>query len=372
MTIGKKSDDDARQHHRAHFLWLGRDQAGQAGNALHRRRVGGYPNSVLVEGADGNFYGTTIGGVATGIGGAGLPPAAVGFGSIFKISFNGNLKTLYLFTDGNDGAYPSGLIQGSDGCFYGTTQAGGANNAGTVFKMTSNGVLATLYSFTGGDDGFQPSAALVQANDGNLYGTTTFGGTNDVLNDGDGTIFKITTNGILTTLFSFGSVNGTLPNTSLIQGSDGFLYGTTPSGGTTYTGSQASGFGTIFRISTNGTFATLVSLNSTNGNPTSALVQGNNGNFYGVTGTGAYGYGAVICMSFAPPPPAPVFQSVTQSGTEITFVWNSTPGRAYQIQSTTDLTSSNWSNLGNFIIATNSTASGFDFSQRFYRVVLLP
>ena len=334
---------------------------------------GASPVAALVEGSDGNFYGTTYGGGTSYI----SPTNQFGYGTIFKMTFNGRLTPLYSFTGFDDGAYPNGLIQGTDGNFYGTTREGGANNAGTVFKMTANGSLTTLYSFTGENDGYAPVGGLVQASDGNFYGTTYGGGTNDVLNDGDGTVFRITTNGTLTTLVSFNGVNGAGPITALVQGSDGILYGTTSYGGMSYDGSQDSGYGTIYIITTNGAFTTLDSLDSTNGNLysglVSALVQGVDGDFYYVSGSGGeFGSGGIFRMSFGPPPPAPMFQSVTQSGTQISFVWNSIPGRRYQIQYTTELSPGNWSNLGNPILATNSTASGFDFSQRFYRVVLLP
>ena len=102
-------------------------------------------------------------------------PIGYGYGTVFKISTNGALTTLYSFTGGNDGAGPdAGLVQGSDGYFYGTTYGGGTNGGyGTVFKISTNGVLTTLYSFTGANDGAYPQAGLVQGSDGNFYGTTS-------------------------------------------------------------------------------------------------------------------------------------------------------------------------------------------------------
>ena len=105
---------------------------------------------------------------------------------MFKISTSGALTSLYSFTDGNDGGFPTaGLVQGSDGNFYGTTESGGTNGFGTVFKINTNGTLTTLYSFTGGNDGSEPQAGLVQGSDGNFYGTTSVGGTG-----GAGTCFE--------------------------------------------------------------------------------------------------------------------------------------------------------------------------------------
>src|SRR5208283_6215291 len=138
-----------------------------------------------------------------------------GNGTVFQISTNGALTTLYSFTGGDDGASPeAALVQGSDGCFYGTTSGGGAYTTyygegyGTVFRISTNGALTTLYSFGSVQDtntfpstpldGANPVAGLVQGSDGNFYGTTQQGGTN-----GNGTVFQIGTNGALTSLYSF-------------------------------------------------------------------------------------------------------------------------------------------------------------------------
>src|ERR1035441_1873745 len=159
-------------------------------------------------------------------------------GTVFKISTNGALTNLYSFTGGNDGANPYAvLVQGSDGSFYGTTMLGGTNGYGTVFQISSNGTLTTLYSFTGGNDGGNPAVGLVQGSDGSFYGTTEYGGTNNA-----GTVFKISTNGALTTLYSFtGQNDGAEPLAGLVQGSDGSFYGTTWMGG-------LGGAGTVFRL----------------------------------------------------------------------------------------------------------------------------
>ena len=209
-------------------------------------------------------------------------------GTVFKISTNGVVTSLYSFTGGNDGANPfAGLVQGSDGYFYGTCKGflSGPNCspgvAGTVFKVSTNGALTSLYAFSG-NDGWIPQAGLVQGSDGCLYGTTAYGGTNG----GWGTVFKIGTNRALTSLYSFGSVqdtnrvalDGANPAAGLVQGSDGNFYGTTQWGGT-------NGAGTVFKISTDGALTSLYSFagHDDGGNPTAGLVQGSDGNFYGTT-----------------------------------------------------------------------------------------
>src|SRR5208283_157234 len=141
-----------------------------------------------------------------------------GYGTVFRISLSGSLTNLYSFS-GFDGEVPaSGLIRGGGGNFYGTTSYGGTNscNCGTVFRVNSSGNLTTLYEFSGGD-GAQPKLApLVQGSDGNFYGATYYGGTN-----GGGTVFKITSQGTLTTLWQFNGTDGINPYAGLVQGSDG-------------------------------------------------------------------------------------------------------------------------------------------------------
>jgi uncharacterized repeat protein (TIGR03803 family) len=135
------------------------------------------------------------------------------------------------------------LIQASDGLFYGTTGAGGTNGGwGTIFRMTADGTLSTLYSFAY-DDGAYPGAGLFQATDGNLYGTTAEGGWG-----GQGTVFRVTTNGALTTVVWFNGANGANPQSPVIQARDGSFCGTAQYGGTGYNGAAATGDGLIFRL----------------------------------------------------------------------------------------------------------------------------
>src|ERR1041384_8022304 len=189
------------------------------------------------------------------------------------------LTTLYQF-GGTDGANPLGgaLVQGPDGDFYGTTSVGGTNNFGTVFKITAAGTLTTLYQFNSGD-GADPEAGLVLAGDGDFYGTTSSGGTVNL-----GTVFKITSAGTLTTLYSFtGQPDGDSPDGGLVQGTDANFYGTTLFGGTS--GACPSGCGTVFQITSIGTVTILHSFNGIDGEAPrfGALALGSDGNFYGTT-----------------------------------------------------------------------------------------
>jgi uncharacterized repeat protein (TIGR03803 family) len=199
----------------------------------------------LIQGSDGNFYGTAN----NGGGNLGWGKGLGNFGIVIKVTPAGTPTTLHIFGTASgftDGVGPkAGLVQGNDGNFYGTTQFGGANgNYGTVFKITPGGTLTTLYGFcaaSGCGDGANPAAPLIQANDGNFYGTTQFGGAS-----GGGTIFRITSTGTLTTLYSFcgqaSCSTGQYPFAGLFQATDGNLYGTTYQGG-------AGGKGTVFRLS---------------------------------------------------------------------------------------------------------------------------
>jgi len=227
------------------------------------------PCDGLVQGIDGIFYGTTaFGGTSRS-------------GTVFKIAPAGTLTTLHSFA-GSDGSDPqAGLVQGTDGNFYGTTSYGGTGGNGTVFRITPAGMLTTLHSFVGSDGSYPYAATLVQGIDGNFYGTTFFGGTSD-----RGTVFKITSAGMLTTLHSFAGSDGLVPIAGLVQGSDGNFYGTTSEGGATYKGG-ASGYGTVFRITPAGTLTTLHSFSGSDGrSPAAGLVQGTDGDFYGTTELG--------------------------------------------------------------------------------------
>jgi uncharacterized repeat protein (TIGR03803 family) len=264
----------------------------------------------------------------------------------------------------------AGLVQGSDQDFYGTTSQGGTNGFGTVFRLSQAGNLTNLFSFNR-SNGANPSAALVQGQDGSFYGTTYYGGTN-----GYGTAFKLATSGTLNTLVSFNETNGAYPQAPLVQAADGSLYGTSVAGGPN-TNQSGFTYGTVFRLTTNGTLTTVVSFNGTNGAyPQAGVVQGTDGSFYGTTASGgASGNGTVFRLSVTPRP-APVFQSVAQESGTLSLTWSAVTGLLYQMQRRTSFDQVNWSNFGGVVTATNDTMATLDaigpVPQRMYRVVLLP
>jgi uncharacterized repeat protein (TIGR03803 family) len=226
-----------------------------------------------VQATNGDLYGTTSSGGANDD------------GTVFKITPTGTLTRLHSF-DGTDGETPvAGLVQATNGDLYGTTSSGGANDDGTVFKITPTGTLTTLHSFDG-TDGETPEAGMVQATNGDLYGTTS---------GGVGTVFKITPSGTFTTLYSFCSEKNCLDGRSpisagLVQATDGKLYGVTSQGGTNDTNCEGVGCGTIFKITSSGTLTSLYSFCSlaacADGSYPVGLVQYTNGDFYGTTEEG--------------------------------------------------------------------------------------
>ena len=284
---------------------------------------GGYPQSGLTAGLDGNFYGTTIDGGANNLGTVykitpagmhtvlysftggpsdGQNPAsglelgsdgafyattraggAFGLGTFFKITLAGVETLLYSFGENGSGTNPQGLTLLADGTFYGTTTSGGANNLGTVYKITPAGVGTVLYSFATAPDGQTPVAGLSSSSDGHLYGVTYYGGT-----DNFGTIFRIAPDGTgYATLHSFagGAADGQYPGTKLRNVADGTLYGSTGGGG-------ADGLGTIFRYDPISGVASVIhsfaGAPDDGNNPSCRLRVGNDGNLYGVTYYGGY------------------------------------------------------------------------------------
>jgi uncharacterized repeat protein (TIGR03803 family) len=243
---------------------------------------GMFPYAGLAKGSDGNFYGTT--------GSMDFPPRTPG--TVFKITPSGMLTTLYtLGTNPSDGIFPySPLLRGTDGSFYGTTAYGGSGGVGTVFKVTSDGTAAgttftTIYSFSGQDDGASPISreALVQGSDGNFYGTTSTSGPSGSA----GTVFKITSAGTLTTLHGFNdSEGGANPDSGLVKDSAGVFYGACSGAHVT------AEYGTAFKVITDGspagtTETTLyIFQDFQTGSPQGSLVIDSDGNLYGMSGDG--------------------------------------------------------------------------------------
>jgi uncharacterized repeat protein (TIGR03803 family) len=334
------------------------------------RSDGGQPVSGLVQGNDGNFYGTTTyGGPSTN--------CPFGCGTVFQISLSGTLTNLHLFSGyPSDGGYPYAvLVQGSDGSFYGTTESGGANNSGTVFRISPSGSFTNLHFFSGSDGGL-PVAGLVQGSDGNFYGTTEGGGANN-----DGTVFQISPSGTFTNLHSFSGYpsDGGHPYAPLLQGSDGNFYGTTYSGGT-------SNLGSAFRISPGSSFTNLYFFSgSDGGHPYAGVIQGSDGNFYGTTSAGgastncSSGCGIVFTLFVSLNPPANQISAIQLSDANIVITIPSVACETYQLQFTADLTSGIWSNIPNASV-TNSIGALLKLTnfggalqpQGFYRFNITP
>ena len=243
----------------------------------------------LVQAADGNFYGTAAGDSSGGF--FNHPASMHNPGIFFRLTPAGVFTILYTFTGGADGSFPNALIQGADGNFYGSTLCGPESppniftGFGTIFKITSGGVLTTLYSFTGGSDGGNPGN-VVQGNDGNFYGTTGYGTPR--------TVFKVTPAGQRSTVYRFEGTNGS-ESTGLIASTDGNVYGTTKDGGIPQAGS-------IFRINPAGQVTTYNFDGASTGGQPSRPFEGAEHSLYGATGAGgASGNGTVYRLNMAPP-----------------------------------------------------------------------
>ncbi len=258
------------------------------------------PQGKLILASDGNFYGTTASGGSNYC--SEIPGNANNCGTVFKITPTGVETILHSFgASTSDGVEPLGsVIQSSDGNFYGTTSGGGANgcldisgnpgihNCGTVFKLTPAGNETILYSFGASPaDGYGPQGQLIQASDGNLYGTTAGGGGLPCLgaNGCGGTVFQLTLNGNESVLYRFisGPADEGSPSPILLEGSDGNFYGTTVDGGPYNTPG-----GTVYRLTPNGVETILYSFaaSESDGVRPVFLLQASDANFYGVTDTG--------------------------------------------------------------------------------------
>jgi uncharacterized repeat protein (TIGR03803 family) len=239
---------------------------------------------------DGNFYAAMSAGGANAV------------GAIMRVTPSGTATVMHSFKgDATEGITPfSGPIQASDGNLYGTTYYGGTQNIGTVYKLALDGTFTNLYSFTTTSQGpYYPYTGLVQGPDGALYGTALQGGTSKL-----GAIYRITTDGTFTVLLNFTGANGSNPEGQLVVGQDGALYGTTLTGGT-------ADRGTLFKITTGGTHTLLYSFpalttggvngrstNAVGSNPRAGLKVGPDGAFYGTTYQGGpSGQGTLFKMT---------------------------------------------------------------------------
>jgi uncharacterized repeat protein (TIGR03803 family) len=232
---------------------------------------GEQPIGRLIQGTDGNFYGPTIDG------------GTFGRGTVFRMTPQGTLTAIHSF-NGADGSQPlAGVIQASDGALYGTTSLGGASGGGTVFRITRSGKLTTLFSFCANcPDGDYPRADLVQGIDGDLYGTTAGGESKDY-----GTVFAMTLAGKLKTLHRFSGTDGSYPSAALVQATDGNFYGATAEGGDLECNAPNGGCGTLFGMTPQGTLTTLHVFELTDGlGPQGALLQSTDGRLYGTTVSG--------------------------------------------------------------------------------------
>jgi uncharacterized repeat protein (TIGR03803 family) len=279
---------------------------------------------------NGDFYGTAEEGGLNG------------YGTVFQITHQGTLTVFYSFSNNVDGAYPqAGLLLYTNGLLYGTAIDGGSNGYGTVFQLTAAGSVTPIYSFTNGSDGANPQGALIDGKDGQLYGTCSAGGSN-----GTGTIFKITTNGVLTPLYAFG-VPTQFPGTGgveneynadginpmgLLLGSGGNFYGAAYYGG-------LNGSGSIFQFTRSGALTVLYAFNYSGGqansdgaNPTS-LLEYENGNFYGTAfDGGTNNTGTFFTIGVAPAITAqPTNQAIALNGSA-SFSLSATGAQSYQWQ----------------------------------------
>ena len=270
---------------------------------------GALPVAGVIRDSAGNLYGTTEegGDLTCSIGGT------VGCGVVFKLDTTGTETVLYRFTGGAAGGLPfAGLVRDSAGNLYGTTVQGGdlsgctGYGCGVVFKLDITGMETVLYTFTGRADGGNPQAGLIRDSTGNLYGTTTAGGTvtgsGTLCEDGCGVVYKVDTTGRETVLHTFtGEADGAVPDAGVIRDSTGNLYGTTELGG--------AGRGVVFKVDTNGTETVLYAFTggTDGGTPEAAgVIWDSASNLYGTTAFGGdlscnppYGCGVVFKLDTA-------------------------------------------------------------------------
>jgi uncharacterized repeat protein (TIGR03803 family) len=244
-------------------------------------RTNGFLPLTLQQTADGSFIGATLSGGPTALNGS-------IYGTIFQMGTNGAVETFFAF-DGTNGDISDSVLQGMDGNFYGGTELGGDQQRGNIYRLTPEGQFTSLFSFNGTNG--SEVGILTQARDGNLYGTTPWGGIGytGTVNSGFGTVFKVSTNGEFTTLALFNGTNGSFPQGyPLVEDADGNLYGTTVIGGALFVPSNSAtwGEGTVFKVTPQGELTTVFSFSETNGSGPLSLALGTNGDLYGTTQAG--------------------------------------------------------------------------------------
>jgi uncharacterized repeat protein (TIGR03803 family) len=330
--------------------------------------VGG-PGGILTHllwARDGNIYGVT-------------GNSTTAAGTVFKLTPDGTLTILVACCTNVYG--PDCLLQASDGNFYGTTEAGGTLGVGTIFKVTPDGTLTTIVSFSDTNaTGIYGEYSLMQASDGNFYGTMYSGGRYTSTFGGyPGTVFRVSPNGVFTNLAYFNDVNGAEPTGPLVEGTDGNFYGATQEGGTLGSPPDPYGIGTLFKMTPQGRLTTLFRFSTSGYSPglDAGLVQAGDGSFYGTTLQGGVdGQEGTTFRLTVPGADTPKIVSTDSFGGSFTLHWLALRGRSYQLQFTTDLAQTNWTNTGAVVTATNTTAAATDSltpdPQRFYRLVLLP
>ncbi len=278
--------------------------SGQVGTvyAFNGGSDGGAPGVKLTPGPEGALYGaSTVGG-------------QYGWGTLFQIYAAGRLTNSYSFKAAVDGAGPGALLLSPGGDLFGLTPSGGVFTNGNVFRWNPGGTPANVYSFSGGLDGAVPVGSLVWGDDGAMYGATRYNSIRGLAFNG--TLFKVTTNGVLTTLYSLNFTDGSYPAAGLVLAGDGNFYGTTEQGG-------PNDFGTLFRMSPDGSVSTLVQFDGFNdgASPLNALVEGADGNLYGTTSTGGPGGGGTVFRLIATGPPALTAQPRDQLGSTGDPAW---------------------------------------------------
>ena len=260
---------------------------------------GGGPGGRLLLDDEGSLYGTTSEGGAFRCG----YYRNEGCGVVYRLSKTGDETVLYNFTSSNDWPGPTGgLVRDSKGNLYGMTSARGTYGYGTVFRLDPNGEMKVLHNFAGGGDGIGPIGSLLRDSKGNLYGETVGGGTvGPCQQNVCGVVFKLGRTGRETVLHRFvGGLDGLFPSGDLVRDSKCNLYGTTLEGGE-YKNCLNSDCGTVFKIDTNATEKVLYRFTGgADGGSPGGLIREADGTLYGATGMGgnttncAYGCGTVF------------------------------------------------------------------------------